>query len=120
MRGWRIKIMGATWVYNLYSRDGFLKLHPDCANDAALILPKTRQIHFCQGEATLEIVRHEVRHAFIAELCLDSTDLTIDQFEEIQCTLDERRWDDLNNTSQEIFKKIKSAPRSKPKRAKSS
>lgn len=100
--------MGSSWLYILYSENEFYLKHPDCPDTAALIIPYKRQIHFIKDHTNIGIIRHEVRHAFISELCLDAADLTIDQFEEIQCTLDQNKWEEMNEVSTVIYKNLNS------------
>ena len=101
-----ITIMGRKWEYKLLTVIEFLKEHPDCHDSAALTLPGYKQILFNVEYFDIGLVRHEVRHAFIAELCLNSADLDVKQFEEIQCTLDQERWDELNEVSTEIYENL--------------
>jgi len=111
MRG-RVKILGFHWTYKMMTLAEFLQLHPECEDSGALCLIKKRQIHFIDEELSLGIVRHEVRHAFLSCLCLESTKISIEDFEEINCTLDETRWDQMDETSKKIYKRLKSAKKS--------
>jgi len=100
---WKIKIMGACWVYKLLSEMEFLAEHPDCEDSDALTLPGKREIHFKIGEVSAGTIRHELRHAYTAELCLDSADITAAQMEEIQCTLDQNRWEEMHNLAHKML-----------------
>jgi hypothetical protein len=101
-----VSVMGAAWTYKLYDEKRFLEIHPDCEDTGAITLPDSKEMHFILGLIDIGTVRHEVRHAFIAELCLDSTELTVDQFEEINCTLDQNRWEEMNEVSLRIYENL--------------
>lgn len=98
-----LKIMGVRWTAKVFSAEKFYNIHPECEDSLALTLPCKKELHFIDEYIDLGIVRHEVRHAFISELCLCSTDLENYQFEEIQCTLDQNRWDEMNEASIRIY-----------------
>lgn len=103
----KIKIMGAWWTIKVFDDEKFCRLHPDNTDCGALTLPDDREIHFFVEEIALGVVRHEVRHAFLSELCLtDARGLSLEDFEEINCVLDQLRWDDMDQTSRKIFKLI--------------
>ena len=102
----KIKIMGMTWQYELYTQEDFLLRHPDCEESGALTLPSLREMHFVDDEINIGTVRHEVRHAFISELGLESAILNTDQFEEIQCTLDQNRWEEMDEVSMRIYENL--------------
>lgn len=102
----KVKIMGAAWTVRLLSEVEFLELNNACENTAAITLPAKKEIHFQYSDLRLSTVRHEVRHAFTSELCIESADLSADQMEEVQCTLDENRFEDMDQTARNIYKKI--------------
>jgi len=101
-----VKIMGMEWKYKLLNLEEFLKEHPDCEESGALTLPNLRQMHFLDEDIDIGTVRHEVRHAFISELGLESATLNTDQFEEIQCTLDQNRWEEMDEVSMRIYENL--------------
>ena len=101
-----IKIMGMEWGYKLFTQKDFLKEHSDCENSGALTLLHLRQMHFIDKDIDIGTVRHEVRHAFISELGLESATLNTEQFEEIQCTLDQNRWDEMGEVSMKIYENL--------------
>lgn len=99
--------MGATWKYVLHnSEKEFVEAHPDCPNAGALVDIKLRELHFMKSQLDIGTIRHEVRHAFISELCLCGVDLDIYQFEEIQCILDQNRWDQMDEVSKIIYENL--------------
>ena len=98
--------MGASWEYFLYSELDFIKKHPDCAESGAITVPADKTLFFIKNQIDIGTVRHEVRHAFISELCLDSASLELGQFEEVQCTLDQTRWDEMHEVSAKIYKDL--------------
>ncbi len=101
-----ILIKGTVWTYRLYTEKGFIKKHPDSTDSAALALCATKELHFTRNQRDIGTVRHEVRHAFIAELCLECADLSLHQFEEINCTFDQHHWDDMDKVSKKIFENL--------------
>lgn len=101
-----IKIMGALWEYRLYDEKSFIKKHPDCEDSGALVLLSQRQLHFTEEQLDMGTIRHEVRHAFTHELCIGSANLELLQFEEIQCTLDQNRWDEMQEVSTTIYENL--------------
>lgn len=106
MKSFSFTIMGAKWSATIMSRSQFDKLNPDCIDTEAVCICKKRQIHFVDNELTKGIIRHEIRHAFTHELCIYSAELTAHQMEEVQCELDELRWDEMNHVSTELFKNL--------------
>jgi len=97
----KVAIKGARWVVRRFTQKTFRKRHGDLY---AVTDPTLRKIAFQDGHLDLPIVRHEVRHAFTSELCLNDDTLTTTELEEVQCTLDERHWDDMDKVSREIFR----------------
>ena len=102
-----IVIMGQKWIYRLMSDERYILVHSD--DSEAITVSEKREIHFRMSFIDLSVVRHEVRHAFTNELCLESANLTALQMEEIQCTLDQTRWEALDIVAKKIFKNLKSA-----------
>jgi hypothetical protein len=93
------------------TRAEFDKEHPDSA-DAEAITSKPN-IDFIKGKVSLGTVRHEVRHAYVAECHLESTELSAENMEEVNATLDEYKWDKMNKTSQTIFTNLTNSKKNK-------
>jgi len=106
MKKKKIKILGTEWSYYTLKEVKFEEIHADCPDSGALTLPVSKEMCFMAECLEIGAVRHEVRHAFIAELCLESAELTIDQFEEVQCTLDENKWEQMDEASKEIYENL--------------
>lgn len=106
MKKYKIKIMGTEWQYFLYREEEFNKTHDDCEDSGAITLPGLKQMCFIEEYINIGTIRHEVRHAFTSELCLDSANLDLEQFEEIQCTLDECKWNEMNEVSTTIYENL--------------
>lgn len=102
-RRYKLSIKGKTWRVILYTKRTFARYHGD---DYATTDPTLRTIYFQDGHLSLPIIRHEVRHAFMAENCLNDDTLSTIELEEVQCCLDERHWDDMDRASREIFKSL--------------
>jgi len=100
-----ITIMGQKWKYRLMADDKYMAEHGD--DSEAITVSAKRLMDFRESAIKMGVVRHEVRHAFTNELCLDSADLTASQMEEIQCTLDQTRWESLDRAAKRIFKNLK-------------
>lgn len=115
MRTKAVRILGKKWTCYFMSEKEFLDADPSCHDAGAYALSHTRQIRFLDSEFSLGVVRHETRHAFTAELCLESANLSALNMEEVQCTLDQRHWDCMNKVALEIFKAF--SPKKKGKAA---
>lgn len=101
-----VSIMGTNWEYRLYNEEDFLKVNPDCADDGAVILLRKREIHFTEEQRDIGTIRHEVRHAFIDGLYLDNARLTNKQYEEMHCSLDQYKWDEMASVSEAIYEAL--------------
>jgi len=111
LKRWSIKICGEAWVYNLMTEEKFLIKHRDVEgieNKPAITDPDKKTMDF--KEVCIGIVRHEVRHAYTAEKGLDAADLSGDQMEEIQCQLDEEKYDKMKRTVEIMFKNLSRIP----------
>ncbi len=97
------RVMDTPWLFRVVTTDEFLGLFPDDGDASAVTMADTQEVFFIAEDFNLGLVRHEVRHTFLAELCIDDANLTIEQFEEINCTLDEKRWDDMGKLSLKVF-----------------
>lgn len=98
--------MGIEWLFTRMIDEEFELLHYDCEGSAALTIIGDREVHFSE-EFNMNIIRHEVRHAFLSELCISDANLNVDQFEEVNCSLDQNRWDDMDKLSRRVFKELK-------------
>lgn len=99
--------MGDSWACEISSIEKMYEKYPEYDDSWAFCMASSRLIYFCYEHFNIGIIRHEVRHAFIAGLCLDDADISVSQFEEINCVLDENRWQQMDNVSREIFRKLK-------------
>ena len=101
----KIMICGEKWYYRVMSDAEFVEAHPK--EDDADAITSGNFMDFRENKVDLPTIRHEVRHAYIAECCLSSTnDMTVEDMEEINATLDEKKWDRMNRTSKTIFRNI--------------
>lgn len=81
----KIPILGRHWKVTLVADEKFeAKFGADVA---AVTLPTLREIIFCDGQVSLETVKHELVHAYYHDTCTSSADLTPDQVEEVFCDL---------------------------------
>ena len=98
-----LNIMGRNWTAKLLDCESFIEENPDCEDSAAVVIPAKKEIHFNADDIDLGVIRHEVRHVFLDSLCLSDADLDMDQFEEINCVLDQERWDEMDEVSAKIY-----------------
>jgi len=105
MKKWKIKICGENWNYRLFSDDEWTKEHPD--EDDSDALTEEPNMDFREGRISIGVCRHETRHAYVSECCIRSnTDMTPEDMEEINATLDEKKWDRMNRTAKTMFKNL--------------
>jgi len=106
-----VDIMGTVWHARLMDRKSFVEAHGrDYERTEAVCVGSDRTMDFVVDYIDIGVARHEVRHAFTFECCITSSKLNALQMEELQCELDESRWDDMNSRSKQIwsaFKKCK-------------
>lgn len=96
----KIKIMGQVWTYRFLSKANFRKVHGTEAS--GICDPSNRHMAFVVPHTDMSLIRHEVRHAYTVECCVDSAHLSGLQMEEVQCELDENHWDNMNKTVKKI------------------
>lgn len=97
-----VYVFGRKWKAKLYTNKYYTRLHGDDSH--AITVTEQREMHFNRDSFKLKYIRHEVRHAFTNEIPIESAGLDAKQMEEIQCSLDENRWDEMNKVSKEIYK----------------
>jgi hypothetical protein len=80
-----LQIHGMKWKLQVLESDKFRKKFEDCEG---ITIPETRRIYFLEDELDIEVVEHELVHAYMDGLCLDSTrEVSKDDLEEIFCEL---------------------------------
>lgn len=94
----RITVKGAKWKYRLLSKDRFRKYYPDqdVEEDPGVTDPEVRIIDFYVKDLTMELIRHEILHAYFSELHLRSADLGQDEFEEICADMVADSWEEID------------------------
>lgn len=75
------KILGKDWKLLLVAKKRFK--NKGCSDTIAYTSGDDRKIFLGSQGKGIETIRHELVHAFLAELCLGSTDLDNDNLEEI-------------------------------------
>jgi len=62
-----------------------------------------KEIYFRSGELTMEIVLHELFHAFVGYTYTEDAQLTQGQMEEVCCTLFSYRWKTIVETGKLVY-----------------
>ena len=104
----KIKIFGNTWTYRVFKRDQFKKRYPESTPETlAITYSNKNRIDFVTEGVTMRECRHEVIHAYIASLPLNSAELNEDALEEIYCELISREWNQIDSDARRIFNNLK-------------
>lgn len=80
-----LQILDRTWKAEVLDPDDFHDRFE--ADEAACALLDTREIYFASDELNLATVIHELVHAYVAGLCLNSASISTHQLEEIMADL---------------------------------
>ena len=100
-----VEIKGIKWKIKLLTKEAYFKAYgPDQAHMEAGL----KTMFFRKDIIKLNVVIHEVTHAYIAQCHLGSCNtLSIDDFEEIICELMEDHILDISKTGREVMKILK-------------
>lgn len=105
-----ILIKGVEWKYRVLTEKAFKHIHPDSEAQALTVSSEmdsgkpTFYMDFIDEALSLETVRHEVFHAFIASCCIHNcTDLKPEDMEEVCATVVEVHWADIDEAVTEIL-----------------
>lgn len=85
MKTFTADILGHEWQIKLLPVSRFTKRFGK--NTLGLTDTHRRTIFLPNGHANFEVMAHELTHAYLHELCVDSADLEAHQMEEICCDL---------------------------------
>lgn len=97
-------IRGDKWKIKLLCPEYYTKQYG--ADSAALTLPKEKILAFSTDEISLNVVTHEVTHAFITYLHYEDANLSLDQLEEMFCSMMEHQGQELLDCAKELYKKM--------------
>jgi hypothetical protein len=99
------KILGKQW--NIYVLKQAVYNEHIGEDSVGITVSTDKSIFFCDNFLTLELVVHELMHAFIDELCIHASQLSGDQFEEIACELMAKHGKSVLDTSERVYKRMK-------------
>ncbi len=99
-----ISIKGVQYIYKALASSRYKKHDPE---SYAHVDKANKVIIFDKSELSLKIVIHEVTHAFINQCHLGSTsEMSLEDFEEVICELMEDHIHDIIAASEEIFREL--------------
>lgn len=76
----RLTILGHAWTIHYWSAKDFRAKYG--TDHTGMAECDSREIYLLAPRLTEELVRHELHHAYVSELCLDVANLSGDQMEE--------------------------------------
>lgn len=106
-KGWtqmRIKIRDTVWLIRLIEPKKFKKMHGTCV---AVTISQAKEIHFKRKDFSLQVIIHELIHAYFSTLYLNSAGLSIVQFEEVIAEFLEDYIYKIYIQAKQVFKKLK-------------
>jgi hypothetical protein len=103
----KLNILGHDWKIFTHEADDFCRKYDE--SDAAFTLPAEKEIHFNLEELTLIVTKHELWHAFRAEMCTSSALLSAEQEEEVSAELFANNSDKILRIARHLYKEIKNA-----------
>lgn len=101
----KVVILGHDWKVFLHEADSFCRKYDE--TDAAFTLPGEREIHFNQEELTLIVTKHELWHAFRAEMCTSSSSLSAEQEEEVSAEMFANNVDKILRLARKLYKELR-------------
>lgn len=100
----KISIKGVLYTYQALTPSKYKKHNPE---SMAHVEKSKKEIIFDKSELSLKVVIHEVTHAFINQCHLGSTsDISLEDFEEVICELMEDHIFDIISVSEEIYREL--------------
>lgn len=81
----RFEVLGKSWVIRLMKRKKYAKKNGK--DSVAMTYRQKRRIDLSPFGRDLETITHELTHAYLTELCLDSANPDSDALEEIFCEM---------------------------------
>jgi hypothetical protein len=100
-----VKIKGDRWKCFVYDHEDFVERFGE--GMSAFTDPPRKQIFFVAEDLDMQIVRHEIFHAFTTYLCLDSVALEPEQLEEIYCEMFGKDGPKMMDLSAKILKRLR-------------
>lgn len=102
----KFKVLGKSWHVKLLTQEQFDK---DKNGDAcAVTYVNERKIHLAPSGFDEETIIHELVHAYLGEMCLNSTSkIKTEDFEEIFCELLSKRGREILKLGRSLRNKVK-------------
>lgn len=101
----KIKIKGDTWKVQVFDNEEFVEKFGE--GMAAFADVERHQMFFDAEDLNLQVVRHEVFHAFTSYLHLDAVALQPEQLEEIYCEMFAKDGPKMMALSQKLFTRLR-------------
>lgn len=98
------EVLGKKWTLRLMKRRKYDKKNGK--DSLAMTYRLKRRIDLSPKGRDLETITHEIVHAYLTELCLDSVTLSPDELEEIFCELVAKHGMVLLGTAESLFNTI--------------
>ena len=100
-----INIKGLEWTYDLLPLEQYIPLYGK--GDLALCIKDKRKLVFILEEICITTIYHELTHAYMASLCIDSChSISADDYEEIFCEINGNHIEDIVKQGKEILKNL--------------
>ena len=101
----RVNIKGLEWTYELLSAEEYVKAHGK--GDLGLCIKDERKLVFILEEISYSTIVHELTHAYMASICIDScSDIDSHDLEEIFCEINGNHINDIVGQGKEILKNL--------------
>jgi hypothetical protein len=103
----KVKINGTTWVMKLITTEEIEDLWDGDGQVEALCDKHAKIIYFDADDMTLETVRHELFHAYVADLHLgDTHDIELSNIEEIFAAMFTEKGEKIIRQARRIYKAL--------------
>jgi hypothetical protein len=100
----RFEVLGKVWTLRLMKRKKYAKKNGK--DSVAMTYRQKRRIDLSPFGKDLETITHEITHAYLTELCLDSANPDADALEEIFCEMMAKHGAVLISQSLELYNQI--------------
>lgn len=99
----RLKIIDSYWKVKLITRDQF---NAEFESGEALTDTDGKTVYFIKGAVNENVVRHEIFHVYFSHTLITSSDLTMDQTEEVAAELIGKYGKDIIEVSDKLYKRL--------------
>jgi hypothetical protein len=101
----KFKVLGRKWKLILYTKEEFNKKRGNAHVGETDV--NKRRIYLRPDGFDLETVIHELIHAYLGEMCLNSSDLDGAAMEEICCEMFSKRGADILRMATKLYSQVK-------------